>query len=159
MVRMVVDSILSHAECGPNDHRNDAPPFFLADNTAALRPFIIYLKKVFFFFAELFCFSFPIKYSCIKLIIESFHNLFDLFTICLVHCFILFFHSLRNNLKIVILLLQCLHILVLGSLKSSIYDRTFKGSSDSHTHFIFEINVGKRRIRDRTTLKLNFQIN
>ena len=24
---MVVDSILSHAGCGPNDHRKDAPPF------------------------------------------------------------------------------------------------------------------------------------
>ena len=29
MVRMVVDSILPHAECGPNDHRKDAPPFTL----------------------------------------------------------------------------------------------------------------------------------
>ena len=27
VVRMVVDSILPHAECGPNDHRRDAPPF------------------------------------------------------------------------------------------------------------------------------------
>ena len=27
VVRMVVDSILPHAECGPNDHRKDAPPF------------------------------------------------------------------------------------------------------------------------------------
>ena len=27
VVRMVVDSILSHAECGLNDHRKDAPPF------------------------------------------------------------------------------------------------------------------------------------
>ena len=27
VVRMVVDSILLHAECGPNDHRKDAPPF------------------------------------------------------------------------------------------------------------------------------------
>ena len=26
MVRMVVDSILPHAECGPNDHRKEAPP-------------------------------------------------------------------------------------------------------------------------------------
>ena len=26
------------------------------------------------------------------------------------------------------------------------------------SHFVNEINVGKRRIRDRTTLKLNFQI-
>ena len=24
---MVVDTILPHAECGPNDHRKDAPPF------------------------------------------------------------------------------------------------------------------------------------
>ena len=30
-----------------------------------------------------------------------------------------------------------------------------KGSSDP-SHFIFEINVGKGRIRQRTTLKLNF---
>ena len=27
VVRMVVDSILPHAECGLNDHRKDAPPF------------------------------------------------------------------------------------------------------------------------------------
>ena len=27
VVRMVVDSILHHAECGPNDHQEDAPPF------------------------------------------------------------------------------------------------------------------------------------
>ena len=33
----------------------------------------------------------------------------------------------------------------------------FKGSVGS-SHFIFEINVGKKRIRHRTTLKLNFQI-
>ena len=26
VVRMVVDSILPHAKCGPNDHRKDAPP-------------------------------------------------------------------------------------------------------------------------------------
>jgi len=26
VVRMVVDSILPHAECGQNDHRKDAPP-------------------------------------------------------------------------------------------------------------------------------------
>ena len=26
---MVVDSILPHAKSGPNDHRNDAPPFIL----------------------------------------------------------------------------------------------------------------------------------
>ena len=31
----------------------------------------------------------------------------------------------------------------------------FKGSPDQ-SHFIFEINVGKGRIRHRTTLKLNF---
>jgi len=36
------------------------------------------------------------------------------------------------------------------------WDR-FKGSSDP-SHFIFEINVGKRRIRHRTTLEFNFQI-
>ena len=33
----------------------------------------------------------------------------------------------------------------------------FKGSPDP-SHFIFEINIGKGRIRHRTTLKLNFQI-
>ena len=27
VVRAVVDSILSHVECGPNDHRKDASPF------------------------------------------------------------------------------------------------------------------------------------
>ena len=27
VVRMVVESILPHAECGLNDHRKDAPPF------------------------------------------------------------------------------------------------------------------------------------
>ena len=27
VVRMVVVSMLPHAECGPNDHRKDAPPF------------------------------------------------------------------------------------------------------------------------------------
>ena len=27
VVRTVVDSILPHAECGPNNHRKDAPPF------------------------------------------------------------------------------------------------------------------------------------
>ena len=29
VVRIVVDSLLPHAECGPNDHRKDAPPFSL----------------------------------------------------------------------------------------------------------------------------------
>ena len=29
VVRMVVDSILPHAECGPNDHQKDALPFIL----------------------------------------------------------------------------------------------------------------------------------
>ena len=29
VVRMVVDSILPHAQCGPNDHRNDAPPIII----------------------------------------------------------------------------------------------------------------------------------
>ena len=38
----------------------------------------------------------------------------------------------------------------------SINDRPFKGSPYT-IHFIFEINVGKRRIRQRTTLNLNFQ--
>ena len=33
MVRMVVDSILPHAEFGPNDHRKDAPPFIHALNS------------------------------------------------------------------------------------------------------------------------------
>ena len=32
-----------------------------------------------------------------------------------------------------------------------------KGSSEKN-HFIFEINVGKGRIRHKTTLKLNFKI-
>ena len=36
-------------------------------------------------------------------------------------------------------------------------DKGFKGSSDPN-HFIFEINVGKRRIRHRTTLNLNYAI-
>ena len=27
VVRMVIDSMLPHAESGPNDHRKDAPPF------------------------------------------------------------------------------------------------------------------------------------
>ena len=27
VIRMVVDSMLPHAESGPNDHRKDAPPF------------------------------------------------------------------------------------------------------------------------------------
>ena len=34
----------------------------------------------------------------------------------------------------------------------------YKGSPH-RIHFIFEINVGKRRIRHRTTLQLNFWIN
>ena len=29
---MFVDSILPHAECGPNDHRKDAPPFIICRN-------------------------------------------------------------------------------------------------------------------------------
>ena len=29
VVRMVLDSILPHAESGPNDHRKDAPPFII----------------------------------------------------------------------------------------------------------------------------------
>ena len=29
VVRMVVDTILSHAKCGPNDHRKDAPLFII----------------------------------------------------------------------------------------------------------------------------------
>ena len=37
VVRMVVDSILPHAESGPNDHRKDAPPF----TNLALYEFII----------------------------------------------------------------------------------------------------------------------
>ena len=35
-----------------------------------------------------------------------------------------------------------------------IYDEKIKGSSDRN-QFIFEINVGKSRIRHRTTLNLN----
>ena len=27
VVKMVVDSILPHVECGPNDHQKDEPPF------------------------------------------------------------------------------------------------------------------------------------
>ena len=33
-------------------------------------------------------------------------------------------------------------------------ENSFKGSPDP-SHFIFEIDVGERRIRHRTTLKLN----
>ena len=29
VVRMVVDSVLPHADCGPNDNRKDAPPFIV----------------------------------------------------------------------------------------------------------------------------------
>ena len=36
-----------------------------------------------------------------------------------------------------------------------LYGVSLKGSPDL-SHFIFEINVGKSRIQDRTTLKLNF---
>jgi len=36
------------------------------------------------------------------------------------------------------------------------FDNRVKGSSDS-SHFMFEINVGKSRIRHITTLNLNFQ--
>ena len=32
VVRMVVGSILSHTECGPNDHRKDAPRLILLNN-------------------------------------------------------------------------------------------------------------------------------
>ena len=32
VVRIVVDSILPDAECGPNDHRKDAPPFNALQN-------------------------------------------------------------------------------------------------------------------------------
>ena len=32
VVRMVVDSILPHVECGPNDHLEDAPPFKIIKN-------------------------------------------------------------------------------------------------------------------------------
>ena len=33
VVRMVVDSILPHAESGPNDHRKDASPFISSFST------------------------------------------------------------------------------------------------------------------------------
>ena len=36
VVRMVVDSILPDAECGPNDHRKDAPPFINSKNFGIL---------------------------------------------------------------------------------------------------------------------------
>ena len=46
VVRMVVDSILPHAESGPNDHRNDAPPFisFLGFNKIRTKRFCQNLK-------------------------------------------------------------------------------------------------------------------
>ena len=37
MVRMVVDSVLPHAESGPNDHRKDALPFRNKANPIANR--------------------------------------------------------------------------------------------------------------------------
>ena len=47
-----------------------------------------------------------------------------------------------------------------GASKNILKDRfemtSFKGSSDQN-HFNFEINVGTRRIRQKTTLNLNFQ--
>ena len=39
--------------------------------------------------------------------------------------------------------------------KSQFLKNFFKGSSDP-SHFVFHINVGKKRIRHGTTLKLNF---
>ena len=44
-----------------------------------------------------------------------------------------------------------------SELKASIWANLVKDSSDSN-HFVFEIIVGKRRIRHTTTLKLNFEI-
>ena len=43
----------------------------------------------------------------------------------------------------------------LKNLKSNRHGKALKGSPDS-SHFIFEINVGIRRIRHRTTLKFTF---
>ena len=37
VVRLVVDSILPHAECGPNDHRKDAPQFILDNWSESLK--------------------------------------------------------------------------------------------------------------------------
>ena len=42
------------------------------------------------------------------------------------------------------------------SFRGAIEFKKFKGSQD-RSHFIFETNVGKRRIRHRTTLNLKFQ--
>ena len=44
------------------------------------------------------------------------------------------------------------------SCDSAFSNRIFKGSSDS-SHFIFEINVGKKRTRHRTTLNSNDGVN
>ena len=38
---MVVESILPHAECGPNNHRKDAPPFIILMN-----PWVKYLCNI-----------------------------------------------------------------------------------------------------------------
>ena len=44
VVRMVVDSILPHAEIGPNDHRKDAPPFI----TSKVYGFVVLYSEMFF---------------------------------------------------------------------------------------------------------------
>ena len=44
VVRMVVDSILPHAQCGPNDHRNDAPPIII--KTFALNVRLVFQNEI-----------------------------------------------------------------------------------------------------------------
>ena len=51
VVRMVVDSILPHAECGPNDHQKDALPFnisssFLIHGSSELRTKSVHCSTV-----------------------------------------------------------------------------------------------------------------
>ena len=50
-----------------------------------------------------------------------------------------------------------LNYLILKQRNRSIGLEKFKGSSDP-SHFTFEINVGKGRIRHATTLKLNHEL-
>ena len=45
-------------------------------------------------------------------------------------------------------------MIILSAFSSCISENNVKGSSDPR-HFTFEINVGKSRVRHRTTLKLN----
>ena len=62
-------------------------------------------------------------------------------------------HRLRNKTNLGRYLLQVLR----KKYKTDHHLKKYppKGSSDP-SHFIFEINVGKGRIRHRTTLKFNF---